>query len=298
MARAADFRMSCGALRHPKAIKLRRKLGADGVLSWISLISFCAQYRTSGSLAGMDGEETAIASDWSGDPQLFVNTLIEIGLLDRDSSGVLSIHDWAEHNPYAAGFEERSKRAQQAARSRWDSAGNAQSMQHASDARGERDCGAESAPNADRSAPGNAESETGTAPSNAGSTAPSNAPSPFLSGSDSDSKSTPRTLLPPSSAATAASSEEEFKDSPWLISFLKEQTTFNGNLLPKLIHHDFWVDVSESCNGIDANFLRAEFAKMAIWLREKPKRAPTPKGVRQFVAHWLQQGAEKRRRAA
>ena len=105
-------------------------------------------------------------------------------------------------------------------------------------------------------------------------------------------------LLPPSSAATAASPEEEFKDSPWLISFLKEQTTFNGNLLLRLIHHDFWGDLSEACNGIDANFLRVEFAAMSIWIRDNRRKAPTPNGVRRFVTNWLRKAAERRRRAA
>lgn len=266
MARAADFRMSCGVLRHPKVIKLRRKLGADGVLSWIGLISFCAQYRTSGSLSGMDGEEIAIASDWSSDAQLFVNALIEIGLLDRDSSGVLSMHDWVEHNAFAAGFEERSARARRASASRWaDDGDDARQSECSSDASG-----------------------------NAPSDASSNSPSPPFSGSNSNPP--PKTLLPESSAATSASPEAEFKDSAWLISFLKEQTTFNGNLLPKLIHHDFWADVSDVCNGIDANFLRVEFARIAIWIRDNPRRAPTPKGIRRFVAGWLQRAAEQRRR--
>src|SRR5579863_1069433 len=119
MARAADFRMSCGFRRHPKVIKLRRKLGADGPLSWINLIAFCAEYRTDGSLGEMDAEEIAIASDWAGDPQLFVNILTEIGLLDESSGCGLSLHDWNEHNPFAAGFERRSERARRASAARW-----------------------------------------------------------------------------------------------------------------------------------------------------------------------------------
>jgi hypothetical protein len=211
----------------------------------------------------MDVEEVAIASDWSGDAQLFVDTLIEVGLVDRDSSGVLSVHGWAEHQPFAAGFEERSKKAQRAARSRWDAAGDA---------------------------PGNASGNAlGNAPF----------PLPVPSASGADSRPSSKTPFPPSSAATAASPEEEFKNSPWLISFLKnEQNAFKGDLLGALIHHDFWADVSQACNGINASFLRVEFARMSIWLRDNSRRKPTKIGVRRFVTNWLQKAAEKRRTKA
>jgi hypothetical protein len=176
--------MSCGARRHPKVIKLRRMLKADGVVSWVWLISFCAEFRTTGSLAGMDYEEIAIASDWTGEPERFVHALVEIGLVDEAPDGTLSIHDWHEHNPWAAGFEARSARARQAARSRWDAAGDADSMQHASGTDSGTDCKAESTAHANGIAPSNADGTTnGTAPSNAPS------PSPFPSDSDSDSGS-------------------------------------------------------------------------------------------------------------
>lgn len=192
MARAADFRMTCGFRRHPKVIKLSRKLGSDGVLSWISLISFCAQYRTDGSLGEMDAEEIAIASDWSGDPQLFVNTLQEIGLLDESSEGVLSIHDWTEHNPFAAGFEQRSERARRASAARWgdnepdgeNPPRTPKSAREAHEAHCETGSAAESAPHLNGDAERNAVSD---ATGNAASIPSSNAPFPPPSLSETDS---------------------------------------------------------------------------------------------------------------
>ena len=84
----------------------------------------------------------------------------------------------------AGGFEARSARARQAARSRWDAAGDADSMQHASETNRKSDCGAESVAHANGSAPSNTDgSANGTANGTASSNAPS--PSPFPSSSDS-----------------------------------------------------------------------------------------------------------------
>lgn len=87
-------------------------------------------------------------------------------------------------------------------------------------------------------------------------------------------------------------------DAPWLLKFLQDQATFNGTRLPRLLNHDYWSDLSEAINGLEESFLRSEFAKMAIWLRDNRSRAPTEKGVRRFVATWLEKAAENRRRKA
>lgn len=98
---------------------------------------------------------------------------------------------------------------------------------------------------------------------------------------------------PPSCAD--ADSAEQWADAPWLLNFLNQQHTFNGNKLPRLKQYAYWSDLSEAINGVDESFLTAEFAKMANWLRDNPRRAPTDKGVRRFVASWLQKAADRRR---
>jgi len=91
-------------------------------------------------------------------------------------------------------------------------------------------------------------------------------------------------------------SEGDWSDSPWLLKFLKEQTTFIGDRLPRLLNHDYWADVSEVVNGLTQEFVSREFAKMGVWLRDNPARAPTAKGVRRFVSGWLERAYEKQRR--
>jgi hypothetical protein len=69
---------------------------------------------------GWSDEDIAIAARWDGEPEEFVSTLAELHFLDRDEDGSHSIHDWTQHNGYAAGAPERSERARAAARARWD----------------------------------------------------------------------------------------------------------------------------------------------------------------------------------
>ena len=83
----------------------------------------------------------------------------------------------------------------------------------------------------------------------------------------------------------------------WLLTYLSQQQhTFNGHHLPNLMDHRFWDDLSEATNGIDQPFIAREFAKMSLWLTDNPKRYPTPRGVRRFVAAWLERAAEHERK--
>lgn len=114
-----DIRVSTTFPTHPKTIKLRRRLGAQGVDSLISLWAFAGEYRSKGILYHMADEDIAIAARWEGEAQEFVNTLVDIGFLDNED-GEKSIHDWVEHNAYAYYSDERREQAIQAARIRWD----------------------------------------------------------------------------------------------------------------------------------------------------------------------------------
>ena len=189
MARAADIRLIDGFFEHPKTIKLSRRLGDAGVIALQKVWLFAGKYRTSGSLAGMDAEELAIAARWPGDPNEFKTLLVEIGFLDEDVDGTLTIHGWAQWNPWAASFEKRSKLAQRAARARWNAADDAASMHAASEVQ----CEQEAAPDASSNGAGNPHVINGGAPSsapssassNAEGSASSNAPSPLLSDTDS-----------------------------------------------------------------------------------------------------------------
>lgn len=114
-----DIRIKTTMLQHPKVQKLKRKLGADGVLGFISLLCFCGEYKTDGQLSGMDNDDIAIASGYNGDTDEYVDTLLSLHLLDNNCD-VIAIHDWHEHNPYVSGSGDRSEQARKAANTRWN----------------------------------------------------------------------------------------------------------------------------------------------------------------------------------
>lgn len=127
----ADCRVSTGLVSHPKKLKLQRRLGKPAVWSLIALWSFTASNKPDGSLAGMTSEDIAIAADWDGDADQFVNTLLELRFLDGDA-GDLRVHDWSENNPWAAGATKRSEAARAAAMTKHHGA-SAQRMPDASE---------------------------------------------------------------------------------------------------------------------------------------------------------------------
>lgn len=138
-----DFRLSTGYFEHPKIIKLKRRCGDTGVLSHIRLIRFCASNPTrwDGNLFGMSDEDIAIAAGWEGDEKVFVQALIECGLVDELAGG-RALHDWADHNPYITEGIERSEKAKKAASSRWAKHKQAASNANASLVEGTQDANA------------------------------------------------------------------------------------------------------------------------------------------------------------
>lgn len=111
---ATDARLSVGLAAHPKTKKLIRRIGGDGAWRLVCLFLWCAANRSDGNLAGMSDEDIELAVDWGGDDGAFVAALSSVGFLDGDEFS-RSIHDWEEHNPWAAGSEARSEKARWAA---------------------------------------------------------------------------------------------------------------------------------------------------------------------------------------
>lgn len=113
-----DFRVKVGFVDHPKVGRLRRRLGPIAVEAVIRLWDFCTKARRDGSLHGMDADDIADVCRWEGEPRELVDALEYAHLLDPCDGG-WCVHDWAEEQPWVSGFEERSRRAKEAARSRW-----------------------------------------------------------------------------------------------------------------------------------------------------------------------------------
>ena len=119
-----DFRLSTNFFRHPKWIKLTRKLGTEGGLSLIRLLAFVSTNNPTGNLGNMDIDDIAIAGDYQGDANEFVSTLVSVRYLDPPKGPCKSfcIHDFEEHNPWVAGAPARQEKAKKAAESRWGNA--------------------------------------------------------------------------------------------------------------------------------------------------------------------------------
>ena len=105
-----DFRLSIDFWQHPKTKKLARRAGLEGVRSLQILWAWAACNRPSGSLTGMDNEDIELAADWNGEAGAFVKALDELRWLDSTENGY-ALHDWQEHNPWAADAEARGDKA-------------------------------------------------------------------------------------------------------------------------------------------------------------------------------------------
>lgn len=107
---------------HPKTLELKRRIGADGVLSLLSLWLWANDNRPDGRLTGMDNSAIESAANWNGEPGKFVKTCITTGFIDTSEDSTLLIHDWKKNNEYAGLPLTISERAQKAVRARWDKA--------------------------------------------------------------------------------------------------------------------------------------------------------------------------------
>jgi hypothetical protein len=112
-----DFRVKTSWRTSRKRRRLKRLLGADGVLAIEDLWSYCAAERTTGDLSGLTDADIEDEVEWCGEGDL-VPALVGCGLLDGES-GSYQIHDWGEHNPYVATGNPRSEQAAKAAHARW-----------------------------------------------------------------------------------------------------------------------------------------------------------------------------------
>jgi hypothetical protein len=105
-----DARLNIGLPAHPKTKKLIKRIGTDGAWRMVCLFLWAASNKPNGNLSGMTAEDIELAVDWPGDDGVFVSAMLDVGFLD-DDDGCYHIHDWREHNPWAAGADTRSEKA-------------------------------------------------------------------------------------------------------------------------------------------------------------------------------------------
>ena len=138
-----DIRLKLDLFEHPKLQKLRRRLGAEGVLCLLRLWLWAAANRCDGRLSGLDADDIELAARWQGRPGELLEALCDLRLLEQEfpaggrraaacaeeppmsencagsEAGEYRIHDWCEHQAWACRSEERSARARKAAQARW-----------------------------------------------------------------------------------------------------------------------------------------------------------------------------------
>ena len=106
MASTSDIRISVEFWEHPKTVKLERRLGLIAVKALTMLWMWAAQNRPNGDLSGLDDESIEISAKWNGTEPL-LPVLVELRWIDGDP-GSRFLHDWKDHNSWAASSEKRS----------------------------------------------------------------------------------------------------------------------------------------------------------------------------------------------
>jgi hypothetical protein len=102
-----DIRLAVDFWDHPKTLKLERRLGLSAVKSLQLLWMWARQNRTDGILSRMDREDIEIAARWTGKPDVLMESLVDLRWIDKNADTYI-LHDWQEHNAWAAKEEERS----------------------------------------------------------------------------------------------------------------------------------------------------------------------------------------------
>lgn len=99
--------------QHHKPRKLSRLLAANGDIPGyelgpaempvkcighlVCLWSWVSYAFPDGNLKGVDEEELAGAAGWTGDPEVFVSAMLEVGLLETCPQGGFLVHDWEDY---------------------------------------------------------------------------------------------------------------------------------------------------------------------------------------------------------
>ena len=122
----ADFRVKDDFLDHPKTKKLARILGEGSILCLLRLWGHATRNKWTGEFTNMDTDDIEIAAGWNGQPGEFLNAILNVGFLEQPGEW-FQLHDWEDHNGFAAKAGERKGKAKKASAKRWiDKEENAQ----------------------------------------------------------------------------------------------------------------------------------------------------------------------------
>lgn len=94
--------MKLDALEHPKILDFAARLGVTRptALGHLELLwAFTGKHAPQGDIGKWPDGAIARACDYMGDPNLFLQSLLQSGLIDSDVAHRYVIHDWDEHAP-------------------------------------------------------------------------------------------------------------------------------------------------------------------------------------------------------
>lgn len=165
-----DIRLDASWLNSPKRKKLQRRLGKLAGTAFVDLLlwtSLESSRSATGSLDGMTNEDIALAAEFDGDADEFVETLCEVGLLEgRDGNRV--IKGWVERQTFLVQQGRRIAKAKKAASVRWGrEGGDSETPEDVKTMLGDAPSNAQQQPSIAPSIENDAPSIAKTAPSNA-----------------------------------------------------------------------------------------------------------------------------------
>tara|TARA_R100000655_G_scaffold70432_3_gene108723 strand:+ start:3724 stop:4650 length:927 start_codon:yes stop_codon:yes gene_type:complete len=109
MAVNEDIRIKIDLFNHPKFQELEEEHGAGVCLRLFQLWGAVARFKPDGILTGWTVRTIARqAGAEKSEAESLVSALVDSGFLDFDGQ-VYSCHDWADHQPWAAGVKDREK---------------------------------------------------------------------------------------------------------------------------------------------------------------------------------------------
>lgn len=103
--------------KHPKLLRLaaRMHITAPQVVSHLHYLWWWTlEYAPGGDLSRFNAQEIAIASEWTGDPNLWMAALQACGWIDPDGQ----LHDWDEHGGKLAAERTKERERKRAERAR------------------------------------------------------------------------------------------------------------------------------------------------------------------------------------
>ncbi len=122
-----DIRVSVSFKGHRKRKKLRLLVGDGSTDYLLDLWISTAMNHPDGILVGMDDIDIALEAGWEKYPKIFVEGLLSAGFLEKGEDGVYFLHDWEDHQGFVVHAKERSEKARNASRKRWENRSDATS---------------------------------------------------------------------------------------------------------------------------------------------------------------------------